>query len=115
MHLTTFICVESVSLQDVHRAELHGQPHRDTVVLSAQSIPAIHASEEVTVVVHDAVVVIANSMRVYQRGVHLLKVLFIPVLDIVKEDVDIVVSVRPRMLVPKPDGMANFMYDCREL
>lgn len=63
---------------------------------------------------HNAIVVITNALGVYGGSVNLLKVLAVPLFNIVEENVDILISVWPRVLMPETDGVANFVHNCGE-
>ena len=110
--LTTSI--ESVCLQYVVLAELNSLSNHNARIFSLDSVQVVVPREEVAIVVHDAVVIVADSQGVHLRARLLVEVGPKARENILVEDVHIVVSVRPTLLMPEPNSMANLMHYCAE-
>ena len=63
---------------------------------------------------HDAVVVIANTLGVDLRFVFLAEVGLKSTYNVVIKNINIVISVRPALFMPESNRMANLMYYCTE-
>lgn len=63
---------------------------------------------------HDAVIVVPDSMRVYSLFIQSLKVPQVPLIDVLVEHVNVAVPVWSGVLMPEADGMSDFMDDCGE-
>lgn len=60
---------------------------------------------------HDAIVIVRHSQRIHICSGVLSELGFSPWFYVFLHDLYIVISIRPRLLVPETDGMANLVHD----
>lgn len=95
---------------DVQWTQLNRFPDRNSAGSSSQSVEAI-PPEGILIVMHNAVVVVADSQIICDGRINFLKVVPEFWADIVVQNIDVVISIRPAMLVPEPKQVAHFMQD----
>ena len=104
--------VESICLLNVQLTQHSSPAHWNTWVSGPQCVQWWMPREEVRIVMHYTVIVIANSERIDLRRRQSIEVCLVAWNYILTEYLDVLITIRATLLMPEPNNMANLVDDC---